>query len=72
MDGDVAMNSNDPELFDRIRDLEVGHGRHDERLKTIEDFAREMRAAITGMQVKLAGIVAIVSIGVQLAFKIWK
>jgi hypothetical protein len=66
------MNSNDPELFDRIRDLEVGHGRHDERLKTIEDFAREMRAAITGMQVKLAGIVAVVSIGVQLAFKYWK
>lgn len=66
------MNSNDPELFDRLRDLEVGHGRHDERLKSIEDFAREMRAAITGMQVKLAGIVAIVSIGVQLAFKFWQ
>lgn len=72
MDGETAMNSNDPELFDRLRDLEVGHGRHDERLKSIEDFAREMRAAITGMQVKLAGIVAIVSIGVQLAFKFWQ
>lgn len=66
------MNGNDPEVFERIRDLEVSHGRHDERLKTIEDFAREMRAAITGMQVKLAGIVAVVSIGVQLAFKYWK
>ncbi len=72
MDGDVIMNSNDPEIFDRIRDLEVGHGRHDERLKTIEDFAREMRMAITGMQVKLAGIVALVSIGVQVGFKLWK
>lgn len=72
MDGEMAMNGNDPEIFNRIGDLEVGHGRHDERLKTIEDFAREMRTAITGMQVKLAGIVAIVSVGVQLAFKFWK
>lgn len=72
MDGEMAMNGNDPEIFDRIGHLEVGQGRHDERLKTIEDFAREMRTAITGMQVKLAGIVAVVSIGVQLAFKIWK
>lgn len=72
MDGDVAMNGNDPEFFDRIRDLEVGHGRHDERLKTVEDFAREMRAAINGMQIKLASIVAIITLGVQLVFKFWK
>lgn len=72
MDGDMAMNGNDPEIFERIRDLEVGHGRHDERLKTIEEFAREIRMAITGMQIKLAGIVALVTLGIQLAFKIWK
>lgn len=72
MDGDLAMNGNDQGGFDRIRDLEVGHARHDERIKSVEDFAREMRQAITGMQVKLAGIVAIVSIGVQVAFKLWR
>ncbi len=66
------MNGNDPEIFERLRDLDVGHARHDERIKSVEDFAREMRQAITGMQVKLAGIVAIVSIGVQVAFKLWK
>lgn len=72
MDGDLAMNGNDPELFERIGKLEVGHGRHDERLKTVEDFAREMRLAITGMQVKLAGIVALVTLGIQLGFKLWR
>jgi uncharacterized coiled-coil protein SlyX len=66
------MNGNDHDAFERMRDLEVGHARHDERIKSIEDFAREMRQAITGMQVKLAGIVAIVSIGVQVAFKFWR
>ncbi len=66
------MSDNDREIFERLGGLEVGHGRHDERLKTIEDFAREMRAAITGMQIKLAGIVAIVTLGIQLAFKFWK
>ncbi len=62
----------DSEIHERIRDLEVNHGRHDERIKTIEDFAREMRTAISGMQVKLAGIVAVVTIGVELAFRFIK
>lgn len=72
MDGDLAMNGDDAEMYERLRDLEVDNARHDERIKTIEDFAKEMRAAITGMQIKLAGIVAIVTLGIQLAFKIWR
>jgi hypothetical protein len=71
MDGEMAM-SDESEMYERIGKLEVGHGRHDERLKSVEDFAREMRLAITGMQVKLAGIVALVTVGIQLAFKFWK
>lgn len=66
------MNGSEPEIFERIRDLEVMHGRHDERIKSVEDFAREMRSAISGMQVKLAGVVAIVTIGVELAFRFIK
>lgn len=72
MAGDLAMDGSEQELFERIRDLEVVNGRHDERLKTVEDFAREMRVAISGMQIKLAGVVAIVTIGIELAFKFIK
>lgn len=66
------MSTHDPEILERIRDLEINHGRHDERIKSVEDFAREMRSAISGMQVKLAGVVAIVTIGVELAFRFIK
>lgn len=72
MNGEMAMSSEEEEVFKRLGGLEVGHARHDERLKTVEDFVREMRQAIVGMQVKLAGIVALVTVGIELAFKFWK
>ncbi len=62
----------DSEIYGRLTGMEITQARHDERLKTLEDFAREVRQTVIGMQIKLAGIVAVVSLIVQLGFKFWK
>jgi len=61
-------------LGPRMGALEVNIGRHDERLKNIEDWVPKMQNSIDNINksvYKLAGAFIVISIVAQLAFTLW-
>ena len=55
----------DSEIFERLKDLEVGHGRVDERLGNMEDAITEFKSAIKSLE--KTTIVSEVRLGVIIA-----
>ncbi len=60
--------NDDAEIYKRLNMTERILDRHDERIKTLEEIGREVKA----MRLQVAGIVAVATLLVQVVFKIWK
>ena len=56
----------EPEVYERLRGVEVTQGRHDERLKMVEEVIKEVK------QIKFATYTAVAAIVAQIIFKVWK
>lgn len=60
------------EVYERLRDMEIMQGRQDERLKGVEAAFKEMKDLVGNMRVQVAVIVAGLTLGIQVLFKLWK
>lgn len=65
------MNGDGHEIYERLNKIEVDLGRHDERLTSMGKMVDEIKKIVNGLQVKVAGIVAIVTLLVQWGFEVW-
>lgn len=56
------------DVYERLNMLEVTQARHDEKIKSLEEVARDVKS----MRIQLAVIVAGITLGSQLFFHWWK